>query len=183
MQKNSLQAIELAALPIDVVAVQVEHGIGRICFAAEAVVGQHPIASVWHALDARMALQRLTYERQGDASEAIGGTAFDGIQALNARTHGEFAADAQVCGRILRRCDKAWRWENRVACKGGREFNSIGSWIDGLCLGRIDAENGQYKSAERIFFHGDSLFLRLGSKLAELGARDELPNRGCTSFR
>ncbi len=136
MQKDGLQAFHAAGLEIDGVAVQVEHGVGRIGLGAKAVVGQHPKAAVWHFLDARVALQRLSLERYRHACGAAGRQAFNRAQCVSAFRRSELAADLQVLRCVLRclyerlgrhhdmACQRGWvgglrvRWQGRHCCKG-----------------------------------------------------------------
>jgi len=62
VQEHRFQALELAALEVNLVVVEVEHEVGRVGLGAGAVVGQDPEAAVGHVLDARVALQRLALE-------------------------------------------------------------------------------------------------------------------------
>jgi hypothetical protein len=121
VQEHGVQAIELAALEVHLVVVQVEHEVGRVGLGAGAVVGKDPERAVVHLLDARMALQRLALEGHRHAGAALGRQAFDRAERLDALGGGELAADLQVGRRVLRCGHEALRGQHGVAGEGGRK--------------------------------------------------------------
>ncbi|MPM73635.1 hypothetical protein SDC9_120617 [bioreactor metagenome] len=119
VQEHGLQVMELAALEIHLVMVQIEHEVRRVGLGARAVVGEDPERSIRHALDARMALQRLALEGQRHAGRSAVRYAFDAGRRLRAFGRGELAAHLQIGRRILGRSNKRLRWQHGMPCQRG----------------------------------------------------------------
>jgi hypothetical protein len=149
VQKDGLQARELAALEVDLVVVEVEPEVGRVGFGTGAVVGEDPERAVGHLLDARVALDGLAFERQRHARGAARRQAFDRADVFDPLAGGELAAHPQIGRCVLGRGNEGLRGQHRVAREGGR--------VGGLGLGGNGrAGEGQREPCRGGNVHGGS---------------------------
>ena len=127
VQEDGFLPIDLAARPVDLVAVQIEHRIRRVVARAHAVVGEHPERTVRHHLDAGMALQRLALERQRYAGRPLVGFAHHGADGVDALAGGVFAGGLEIVRRIGGRVDEGLRRQHGVALqRGGKLAFALG---------------------------------------------------------
>ncbi|MNS97998.1 hypothetical protein D3C72_1323490 [compost metagenome] len=152
VQEDGVDAIELAALEVHLVVVQVEHEVGRVGLRAGAVVGEDPERAVVHLLDARVPLQRLALEGHRHAGATAGREAFDRAQRLDALARGELAADLQVGRRVFRGGDEALRRQHGVAGERGGEGGLGHSATAGEGGGQGDQREGSEARHERKSF-------------------------------
>ncbi len=122
VQEHGFLALDLAGRPVDLVAVQIQHRIGRVGARAHAVVGDHPERSVGHDLDAGVALQRLALERQRYAGWPVIGFAHHAADGVDAAAGGIFARSLQIVGRVGGGIDKGLRGKHRMSGQLGGKF-------------------------------------------------------------
>lgn len=91
VQEQGLQWRDTAIFEINIIVIEIQHGVRRVSFATKSIVGQHPIGAVGHVFYARMTLQWLAGDWQTDSCWAIGRFTGDGAQCTHALTTGVFA--------------------------------------------------------------------------------------------
>ena len=119
VQEYGFLAVDLAGRPVDLVAVEVQHRIGRVVTRAHAVVGEYPERAVRHHLDAGMALQRLALERQRHAGRALVGFPHHAAEGVDPAAGGVFAGGLEIGRRVGGRLDKGLGRQHGMALEGG----------------------------------------------------------------